>query len=268
MKKIIKYTILIVIAMLIYTTWIEPNWLIIKRFEMNSEEKEKIRIVQFTDTQLGDFYSIEQFEKVVQKINESKADIILFTGDLLDRAYDYDQKEEVSKLLKKMKAPLGKFAIWGNHDYGGGAYKCYEELLNSGEFQLLTNEIRSIEINGRKISLIGSDDGLYGQDESKSLISKLDENNYNILLIHEPDLMDEYLGGNIDLAVAGHSHGGQVALPIIGAIVKVPLGKKYTKGFYNFENDRKSKLFVSSGIGSTKLPFRLCNRPEIIIFDI
>lgn len=268
MKKMMKYLLIMCIVALVYTVWVEPNWLIVKNFEMLPENDNKVRVVQFTDTQLGDFYSLEQFKAAIKKINEMEPDIILFTGDLIDRANDYDDIEAVGELLQTLKAPLGKFAVWGNHDYGGGGHKYYAEVLENGGFQLLVNEVHQIDAEGKKLAVIGADDGLYGEEKAQNLISGLDENAYNILMIHEPDLMDNYLEGNVDLALAGHSHGGQVALPFIGAIVKVPLGEKYTKGFYDFENERKSKLFVSSGLGSTKLPFRLCNRPEIIVFDI
>lgn len=246
-----------------------------KTYELGSKEKihknikkEPFRIVQFTDTQLGSFYNLAQLTEAINKINELQPDIVVFTGDLIDVANKYEEINKVGEVLSKITSKYGKYAVWGNHDYGGGGSKYYKDILTNGGFELLVNENKNIEKNNQIYSVIGSDCGTYGEINEDLVISKLDKSNYNILLIHEPDLMDRYSKGPIDLALAGHTHGGQVALPIIGAIVKVPLGRNYTKGFYDFKNERKSKLFVSSGLGNTKLPFRFLNIPEIVLFEI
>lgn len=271
MKKIIKILLLISVIMSIYVTFIEPNLFIMKKYKLGNQTEttnEPFKVIQFTDTQLGDFYNLNQLEKVVNKINKENPDIVVFTGDLVDHAFEYEELDQVSEILSKIQSKSGKYAIWGNHDYGGGGNRYYADILKVSGFQLLVNETKIVEKNNQKYEIIGIDDGLYGEAEVDQILSKLEPANYNILLIHEPDLMDNYLSGSIDLGLAGHSHGGQVALPVIGAIAKVPLGKKYTKGFYDFENNRKSKLFVSSGLGSTKLPFRFLNIPEAVLFEI
>ncbi|MEG2247253.1 MAG: metallophosphoesterase, partial [Peptostreptococcaceae bacterium] len=109
------------------------------------------------------------------------------------------------------------------------------------------------------------DDVFNGEQAIEKYDKEMDDNDFNLMLIHEPDIMDGFKEGKIDLAVAGHTHGGQVSLPIKGEILAPPYGKKYTKGFYEIN---ENNLYVSSGLGSTKLPFRLMNIPEIIEFNI
>lgn len=139
-------------------------------------------------------------------------------------------------------------------------------MTKSG-FKILINETVSISIDkDRNITISGLDEVMFGNLDSKSIEKNINSNDINILMLHEPDLINEFEHSNIDLAVAGHSNGGQVALPFIGAIITPPFGEKYTKGFYEI-NDR-TKLYVNSGLGNTKLPFRLMNIPEISVFNI
>lgn len=273
LKKIYVFILIIIIiaiSILVYSVKIEPNMLVDKNYNIDIYENEglkNIKIVQFTDTQLGEFYSLEQLEKVVNKINNQNPDIVLFTGDLIDKASQYEDIDHITSIMSNINSKLGKYAVWGNHDYGGGGHKHYNNIMTNSGFKILANETVSIPINKDKnITISGLDEVMFGNPNAKSIINNINENDINILMLHEPDLIDEFKNSNIDLAVAGHSHGGQVALPFIGAIVTPPFVEEYTKGFYKISD--RTKLYVSSGLGNTKLPFRLMNIPEISVFNI
>lgn len=272
-KKIFTFiliTIIFATSLLIYMAKIEPNMLIARNYNIQIDENKEpsnIKIVQFTDTQLGQFYSLSQLEQAVNKINEQDPDIVLFTGDLIDKANQYKDIDKVTSIMSNINSKLGKYAVWGNHDYGSGGHKYYENIMTNSGFKVLVNETVSISINKDKnITISGLDEVMFGKPDAKHIIKMTNSDDVNILMLHEPDLISEFKDSNIDLAVAGHSHGGQVALPFIGAIVTPPFGEKYTKGFYEISD--RTKLYVNSGLGNTRSPFRLMNIPEISVFNV
>ncbi|WP_042276665.1 metallophosphoesterase [[Clostridium] dakarense] len=272
-KKIFTFiliTIIFATLLLVYMAKIEPNMLIARNYNIHineNKESSNIKIVQFTDTQLGEFYSLSQLEKAVNKINGQDPDIVLFTGDLIDKASKYKDIDKITSIMSNINPKLGKYAVWGNHDYGSGGHKYYENIMTDSGFKVLVNETVSISVSKDKnITISGLDEVMFGKPNAKSIIKMTNSNDVNILMLHEPDLISEFKDSNIDLAVAGHSHGGQVALPFIGAIITPPFGEKYTKGFYEI-NDRM-KLYVNSGLGNTRSPFRLMNIPEISVFNV
>lgn len=276
-NKILKVILIFIISIAIlsvliltYSKYVEPKLLTVKNYEIKEEDKkntEKIKIVQFTDSQLGEFYTLSQLKDVVEQINKQDADIVVFTGDLIDKMSTYDNKYEVYNVLSNINANIGKFAIWGNHDYGGGGHAYYESIMKESGFEILVNETIKVPINdGINLSISGLDEAMFGEPDSKALIKEMSKKDFNLLLLHEPDLISEFENSNVDLALAGHSHGGQVAIPFIGAIITPPIAKKYTKGFYDIQKD--IRLYVNSGLGNTKLPYRFMNIPQISVFEV
>ena len=272
MKKRYKVMILFLVAIqiLIYSFAIEPNLLIVNNNTFEAQDKStNIKVIQFTDTHLGKYYSISDLEKAVKKINDQNPDIVVFTGDLVDCANRYKEIDNISQVLKKIEANLGKYAIYGNHDYGGDAVRYYKEIMKSAGFKVLVNNSQSIKLNNNKsITILGSDDGLMGNIKSDKTMENITKENFNLLLLHEPDYVNKFIDYPIDLVVSGHSHGGQVRIPFYGAIKNNFGSKKYSKGFYNLSNVRNTKIYVSSGLGNTKVPFRFGNIPEIVVFNI
>lgn len=268
--KLMLFIVVLVLLILTYSKYIEPKMLIVKDFEINkvnNKEDNILRVVQFTDIQLGEFYTLNQLEKVVEKINNQNADIVVFTGDLIDKTSSYKDRDKVSSVLSNINAKVGKYAVWGNHDYGGGGHAYYEKIMTESGFKVLKNETVTLNIENNKcISISGLDEAMFGNPDSKSIIEKINKTDFNLLLLHEPDLISQFNDSYINLALAGHSHGGQVALPFLGAIITPPIAKEYTKGFYNIDKD--IKLYVNSGIGNTRLPYRFMNIPQISVFDI
>ncbi|SFA83238.1 metallophosphoesterase [Clostridium frigidicarnis] len=274
--KIIKRLTLIILCFLVvawvYSIKIEPKMLIKKEIKLKNDinyNNGNVKIIQFSDVHLGDFFSLNQLEKVVKKINENEPDIVVFTGDLIDVASQYENINEISNVLSKIDAKLGKYAVYGNHDYGGGAVRVYENIMKESGFKVLVNENHSIKVSPNKnINILGVDDVLLGKPNIEKTVKNIRRNDYNILLSHEPDYVDKFKDYNIDLVLSGHSHGGQVYIPFYGPLKSTTYGEKYTRGLYNLNNQRDTKLYVNTGLGNTKLPIRLGNVPNISLFEI
>ncbi|WP_265887205.1 metallophosphoesterase [Clostridium botulinum] len=245
----------------------------VKNIEINNssniKNEDTIKIAQISDIHLGEYYAIDKLEKLVNKVNSQNADIIVFTGDLFDNVSKFEDTSKVVPILKKLNANIGKYAIYGNHDYGGGAKNIYKNVMEDSGFKILVNEQANVKLDsGKTMSILGLDDALLGNPDVEKTARNIKGSNYNLLLLHEPDLSDKFVSYNIDLILAGHSHGGQVKIPFLGEIVTPPLAEKYKDGLYNLNTKRNTQLYVNSGIGNTKVPFRFMNVPEVSIFEI
>lgn len=260
-------SMLVVISggLFIYARYVEPTLLNTTNHTVPlSLQSSPLKIVFFSDTHFGRLYSETNIEKIVKEINDAEADIIIFGGDFFDNYYKDSSLLNLDYLkeqLLKLNSNAEKIAIWGNHDYGGGSVRIYEGFMEESGFTVLKNQTHTIK--SLNVSIIGLDDLLLG-DPNPEAINPSDKT-VNIIATHAPDLVDTLNLDGIDLIVSGHSHGGQVNLPIITNRV-LPVGaKKYIRGEYEVEN---AKLIVSKGIGVSNLPYRLFSVPEINVVDI
>ncbi|WP_394136952.1 metallophosphoesterase [Cytobacillus oceanisediminis] len=255
-----------------YARDIEPRLLDITNHKISNnaipQAFDNLKIVQFSDTHLGFHYDLDQLEELIEKINKIKADIIFFTGDLMDEPNKYSEANQIPSLLQKIEAPLGKFAIYGNHDHGGYGSDIYKSIMEEAGFILLLNENRKIEVSGSSIHVIGIDDAMLGRPDIKLAVENIEEPSYKILLSHAPDLADGAYSFGIQLQLSGHSHGGQIKIPFFGALVKPPYAERYHEGFYEIGSQEPLTLYVNRGLGTTRLPFRFLSRPEMTIFTL
>lgn len=264
--KIINFIIVMAVLICLYAFFVEPK-LLISRTETISTGTlmEELTIVHFTDTHLGENYSLEQLEKLVKKINAKEPDIILFTGDLIDVARDYENVSEIAPILKKLNPKLGKFAIYGNHDHGGGAHQYYDKIMDESNFVLLDNNSFLVKVNEKEnLNIIGLDDAMLGKPDYSISTTHLVKDSPNILILHEPDLIDQMDTSNINATFSGHSHGGQVKIPFISKQILPIYGQNYVKGSYKI-NDTNT-IYVSSGIGTTRIAARFMDIPEFVIY--
>lgn len=246
-----------------YSFYLEPFRLTIDTLSLESSLSREVRIVQVSDIQISRHYTTENLEKVVQAVNRQQPDILLFTGDLYENYASYRDDEALISLLSQMDAKYGKFAIWGNRDYGGGAVRKYESILAQSGFTLLTNASVSIPVSDTDtVFLAGLDDALLGQPDITPILEQLsgDENTYTILMTHEPDTAEPYAQMGFDLIVSGHSHGGQVKIPFFPTIT-THLAERYIDGLYSL--NEQTQLYVNSGIGTSRIPVRFRVPPEI-----
>jgi len=263
--------ILIAACIFVDARYIEPKLMITKEEKLSTNKlvsASQLKIVQFSDTHLGDYYLLSDLDKLVSKINALNPDLIIFTGDLVDNNEEYDDEEGVTKVLSKLQCKYGKFAVIGNHDHGGNGTKRYTRIMKNSGFNLLVNDYETITLDdGSKVSLIGIDDIVLGKPQLNETFSKVPEENYKLFLSHAPDVAEKAAAYDVDLQLSGHTHGGQVRIPFIGAPFTPPYGKQYIKGFYEVGNS-KMALYVNAGIGVSQLPFRFLNPPELTIITI
>jgi uncharacterized protein len=257
-----------------YAHQIEPRLLKINKHEIQHVDIPKsfdgFRIVQFSDTHLGFQYDLDQFKKMLSKISSLKPDIIFFTGDLMDAPNQYPLSNEIVPLLKNLQAPFGKYSIYGNHDHGGYGSDIYKNIMNLADFTLLLNTSEQIQLlDGSSIYVMGIDDAMLGRPNFDSAMEKVPADQYKILLSHAPDLADRAVDFGIQLQLSGHSHGGQIQIPFVGALITPPFAKKYREGFYEINaTETPLTLYVNRGIGTTRLPFRFLSKPEITLFTL
>jgi|SRR5690625_3625291 len=253
----------------IYAHYLEPRKIVHQKTRIISHKIPKsfndLKIVQFTDTHLGFHYSLEQFSTLIKRINNENPDIVVFTGDLIDRPQTFSEKDALVKLLKSIETRLGKFWVFGNHDHGGYGTKMVKDVLTTANFKLLNNQHINLSRDHEQITIAGIDDAILGQPNFEQTFNNIEKTNYTILLAHEPDLADYAVKYPVDLQLSGHSHGGQIRLPFIGHLYTPPYARKYIRGKYVLK-ERQMKLFVSSGIGTTRLPLRFLCQPEFHTF--
>lgn len=274
MKKIIKTVFILVIIFVLlsicgvaYARLIEPQRLEVTNIsDTSSSMNEPITVAIFADTHFGFDYNLEDFQKVIDQVNANPPDILIFAGDLIDNLDEYTGSTwEISNKLSQMNANLGKYAVFGNHDYGGGAEWEYESIMNAGGFTVLKNEI--VTFKKYNFRLIGIDDLLIGYGDA-SVANKADANMYNLVICHEPDVLDAILESNTDYMVAGHTHGGQISIPFYTNRYMPSYGEKYIKGEYKISNKNNTILYVNRGLGTTKIPARFGAVPELTYLTI
>ena len=275
MKKIIKWLIIIFLVLLlliIYARYVGTSGLVTKEYTIYDKDVstnfDGMKVVHLSDLHYNRAININKVKNIVNEINLINPDIVVFTGDLIDRDAslsdsDYD---DLANSLIKINAKYGKYAVLGNHDY-----KKRDKIINLYNdigFKYLENDYDIIYGDDNSQVFIGGIGNVsYNKDDIDKTLEKIDsENQYRIILVHEPDISDKIISKyNVDLILAGHSHNGQVRLPFIGAIVKPPHAKKYYDNYYNLKG---TKLYVSSGIGVSNVNYRLWNRPSINFYRI
>lgn len=257
-----------------YAREIEPRLLDINRYTIKHSLIPKsfnhFKIVQFSDTHLGFQYTIKQLDKLVDRINRLQPDMVFFTGDLMDEPNKYSNSDQIIPSLSKINAPFGKFAIYGNHDHGGYGTDIYKNIMDKSGFILLQNAAQEIKLlDDSRIHLIGLDDAMLGRPDLANATVNLPPDTYKILLAHEPDIAELAIDKGIHLQLSGHSHGGQVKIPFIGALITPPYSELYYEGFYELGNAQTPlTLYVNRGLGTTRLPFRFLSKPELTLFTL
>ncbi|MCA0969461.1 metallophosphoesterase [Halobacillus litoralis] len=253
----------------LYARYIEPEMLTFQHYTLRDEKIpasfDDFKILQFSDTHLGFHYDEPSFSRLVTSVQDQQPDLIVFTGDLVDDPDSYAFRPNLPRLLRKFEAPYGKFWIYGNHDHGGYGTEKIKELMTDGGFQLLQNEHQLITKDEDAFALAGVDDFLLGKPDLDAALAPIQKQVFTILLAHEPDSADQVRHYPVDVQLSGHSHGGQIQLPFFGHLVTPPMAEKYVEGQYQVEG---LDLFVSRGIGTTRLPYRFLCRPEVSVFHL
>ena len=275
--KLFFIIVLIIGLIIAYGFFIEPKLITVKeqKITINNwpDNFNGFKIVHISDIHYGRVFDDESFQKLIDSINEQKPDIVVLTGDLIDKdtKMTTNMANKISKLLNKINATTGKYAINGNNDLN---FDEWINIVTEGGFKDLNNTYDTIYKDGySNIFIAGAstvEDKLSINDKLKTSIDYLnsfekDGPIYKILLLHEPDVIDDMSVNPFDLILAGHSHAGQVRLPFIGAIILPDGAKKYYDSHYKIEN---SDLYISNGLGVSNYNFRLFNTPSYNVYRL
>ena len=214
-------------------------------------------------------------EKLLAMLRDAAPDMIAITGDLVDsRNTDIEVALQFVREAVKI-APC--YYVTGNHEARISEYDELKEAMEAAGVTVLKDAQTEISLTGEFITLIGVNDPSYQTDylfgDAKTVMNtKLEElhteqDRFTILLSHRPELFDTYADHSIDLVLSGHAHGGQFRLPFIGGLVAPNQGlfPEYDAGIYTEGN---TNMLVSRGIGNSILPFRINNRPEVILIEL
>ena len=258
---IIHLLAIIGVICLLYGHFIEPYWVEVKMVEVPTAKLHQatFRLVQISDTHCTVMPLNEK--KMVDMINGLKPDIIVFTGDSANNRTGLKRFKET---MGKLDAPLGKFAVRGNIDvffwYG-------TDIFSETGFVELDGNTIEIDKAGEKICITGV--SCYKINLAVNVLKEIPDDCFSIFLYHFPDLVEDLNGLNVDLYLAGHTHGGQIALPFYGAVVTLSkFGKKYESGEYKVG---RTILYVNRGMGLAagfNPKMRFFARPEITVFDL
>lgn len=265
--KIIFGIIISILLLLFYMRFISTSGIKIREYKIQDKKLSSfygLKIVHFTDLHYGMTVDEDKLSYLIDKINKTKPDIVFFTGDLVDRHTSVTN--EISNILVKYLSSInttyGKYYVKGNHDK---VNKSYDTIMTNSNFKCLDEDYEVIYSKDNKSLFIS------GVAVDKSLNSEIIENlnlnnyDYKIFMLHYPDEIDKVLKYNFDLIVSGHSHNGQVRVPVIGKIITPENAKKYYDPYYKIES---THLYISGGIGNSTINLRFFNKPSFNLYRL
>lgn len=229
------------------------------------------RIVQLSDFHLEEFTEPFFLERVVEHVNRLEPDVVLLTGDFITRGslnflFERHAATRCAEILATIRCPQ-KFAVLGNHDVAVSASMVTAALAAQG-LPVLHNRYETLTLRGDSLHIAGTADP--GTDRPDLVTAVPSAPRGPVLLMsHAPDYADFVISHPraplIDLMLSGHSHGGQVRLPVVGPLVLPPLGRKYVEGLFRFN---RMQLYVNRGLGTVGIPIRLNCPPEITLITL
>jgi uncharacterized protein len=261
-----------------YSAKWEMNWIEVTNLTLKLPRLEPafkgLRLVQISDFHLGQWMNKERLEHVLGMAVELAPDYFILTGDYLEY-HPYGMPNEaatyqgnidaISSSFSKLSAFCPTIAILGNHDHMINA-GWVESALSQAGVEVLRNSVKTIQRGDSELHIAAVDDVRHRMDRLDLVLDALPKNGAAILLAHEPDFADASSAtGRFDLQISGHSHGGQIVLPIIGPPMLPAMGRKYPSGLYHVNN---MLLYTNRGIGVTTVNARFNCRPEITLYTL
>jgi predicted MPP superfamily phosphohydrolase len=277
-KKILIIAISVILVILlgiIHTLIIAPVKINVRQETLQSDKipvsMEDFKIVFFSDVHFNAFVDEERFQNIIHTINNENPDVVLFGGDLFDHPANNLPNEITlsiaTRLLSEIEADKGKFAVLGNHDLESASTAILvENILYDAGFEVLCNRtLRLRNGNSGSIVLCGLESGFLGNPDPVTPFETVKSEDYTIVLCHTPDTALELSTSKADLFLAGHGHGGQIYLPLFGAMYR-PIGaEEYYRGSHKLDG---MLLDITNGCGTTKADARFLADAEIVVYTL
>ena len=261
-KKIIKSILIIttIIVLLVPLILWGNNSIVITKYEKYSSDLSDT-FDGFTIVHLSDLHGKNYKGRGVTKLSTLNPDIIVITGDLIDKN---DKSLDVTEEFIRRIINISKvYFVSGNHETLSDQYPALLQILDKYDVTVLENNKQEIFIKDESITIYGYSDTEYEIDTDISL----SKDNFNLVLCHKPYAPELFNTINADLVLCGHAHGGQIRLPFIGGLIAPDQGlfPKYSEGMHNFSD---TSVIINRGLGNSIFPFRLFNRPEIVVITL
>lgn len=270
--RVVVTVSLLVVPLAVWGVWWEPARLTVKTTALAIPHWPagfaNLKVVALSDLHVGaPHITLDKLRTVVQRANEQQPDLIVLLGDYVIQGIvggRFTEPEVFVEPLKDLKAPLGVYAVLGNHDWWYGSEQVTRAFERVG-IRMLTNEAVQIERNGSTLWLAGLGDYFSHKDDLEKTMRSVTTADPILALTHTPDIFLK-LSPQFILTLAGHTHGGQVNLPLLGRrVVPSDYGDKYAIGFVE---EGEKRLFVTPGIGTSIFPVRFRVPPEISVLTI
>ncbi len=248
-----------------YARLVEPKWLHVRYVRLKLPRLPRAfhdyRIVQISDLHMGAGLNARRLLDAVELSNLVQPDLVAITGDFVDRTTG-DVADELTGPLRQLQARDAVVAVMGNHDYYHGVNGVRRVLRDAGILEL-NNCVQTIRRGDAALHIAGVDDVVVRRDNLDAVLDQLPPDGAAVLLAHEPDFADlSAATGRFDLQLSGHTHGGQVRLPLVGMPILPSHGLRYPAGWYQVGD---MQLYTNRGLGSV-FPFvRFGVRPELSV---
>lgn len=251
---------LVAILVGLYARFIEPKRLETTHLNL-AKGDDPLTVAFVTDTHVGPHFSGSDLEPTIRELQRIKPDVVLFGGDFICESPRF--LADLEPPLKRMAATatLGCWGIWGNHDLANIRERI-EPVMERCGIRMLRNE--SAHIRG-DLWVVGVDDVLLGKADLHRSFAGVPAGARTMALWHEPDTAEQMVPFRPLLMLSGHTHGGQVRLPLIGELATPSLGKRYVAGKFDVHG---MMLYASRGIGMYRPPVRFHCRPELLVIRV
>jgi predicted MPP superfamily phosphohydrolase len=241
---------------------IKPLTLILPRL---APEFDGYRIVQFGDIHLDDWTKPERLSGIVKKVNAQRPDLIVIMGDFASRSAKQLDTRRLTGALRELRARDGVLTILGNHDYLTGV-ELVRRCIREASVTELVNGVHTLRRGKATLHVAGIGDVLEGGSRLDLVLRDLPDGGAAILLAHEPDFADVSAAtGRFDLQLSGHSHGGQVRIPLLMRLALPPFSQRYTSGLYRVDGMLQ---YTNRGLGFVDMRLRFLCRPEITVLTL
>lgn len=270
-KKVFNKVVLVFVIVMIVcvaNVFLGVNFTKLEEVSINTDklpEGSSIRLLQISD--IHNKKSMNSNQQLIKLVQEAQPDLIVITGDLIDD--NTKDLENVYKLVEGIAAINPKiYFVTGNHEWRGGLAEDLMIGLSNRGVKILDNTNEFVKVRDLSLNLCGVADWTSGQLDLNESLKGAESDIYTVMLAHDPWIINDYKDFVPDLTLSGHTHGGQIRLPWVGAIVAPgqKLFPELDKGFYNLENNKF--LYIDSGVGTSVFPIRFLNRSQISLITI